>query len=102
VVRWEAGQTEPQPWHRRKVATVLDVSLAELDAMLRGPAGTPDLDTCHRRHDPRPVPAVVRQRAAEIVTAHVAGHCPYCRPGSCPRLARATALLVESGHGAGR
>jgi transcriptional regulator with XRE-family HTH domain len=34
VVRWEAGETTPQPWHRPKLAEALAVSLDKLDAML--------------------------------------------------------------------
>ena len=34
VVRWEAGETTPQPWYRPKLATALDVSLEQLDTML--------------------------------------------------------------------
>jgi transcriptional regulator with XRE-family HTH domain len=41
VVRWEAGETEPQPWLRPKLARVLEVSIEQLDALL-GEAGEPD------------------------------------------------------------
>ena len=34
VVRWEAGETTPQPWCRPKLAQALDVSVQELDTML--------------------------------------------------------------------
>jgi DNA-binding XRE family transcriptional regulator/tetratricopeptide (TPR) repeat protein len=34
VVRWEAGETTPQPWCRPKLAEALAVSVDELDAML--------------------------------------------------------------------
>jgi DNA-binding XRE family transcriptional regulator len=34
VVRWEAGETTPQPWCRPKLAEALAVSLDELDTML--------------------------------------------------------------------
>jgi DNA-binding XRE family transcriptional regulator len=34
VVRWEAGDTEPQPWLRPKIARVLQINLDELDALL--------------------------------------------------------------------
>jgi DNA-binding XRE family transcriptional regulator len=36
VVRWEAGETCPQPWCRPKLAQALDVSVEELDTMLVG------------------------------------------------------------------
>ncbi len=41
VVRWEAGDTEPQPWLRPKLARTLQVSLEQLDELL-AEAGDPD------------------------------------------------------------
>jgi len=40
VTRWESGETEPQPWHRRRLAKVLQVSIDELDELLAEGAGT--------------------------------------------------------------
>jgi transcriptional regulator with XRE-family HTH domain len=37
VVRWEAGETEPRPWQRRKIADVLDVSPERLEELLTEP-----------------------------------------------------------------
>ncbi len=34
VTRWEAGETEPQPWIRRKLARVLGVSTVRLSSLL--------------------------------------------------------------------
>ncbi|HKS99799.1 MAG TPA: helix-turn-helix transcriptional regulator [Rugosimonospora sp.] len=34
VVRWERADTEPQPWHRPKLAQVLRVSIEELSSLL--------------------------------------------------------------------
>lgn len=34
VVRWERADTEPQPWHRRRLVAVLKVSVEELTALL--------------------------------------------------------------------
>ncbi|GLY94613.1 helix-turn-helix transcriptional regulator [Actinoplanes sp. NBRC 103695] len=34
VVRWERADTEPQPWHRRKLAAALKVSVEDLAALL--------------------------------------------------------------------
>jgi transcriptional regulator with XRE-family HTH domain len=34
IVRWELGGTEPRPWHRPKLASVLKVSLDELESLL--------------------------------------------------------------------
>jgi transcriptional regulator with XRE-family HTH domain len=38
VVRWEAGQTEPQPWLRPKIARVLQVSIDQLDELIKNAA----------------------------------------------------------------
>ena len=34
MVRWERADTEPQPWHRRRLAVALKVSLEDLAALL--------------------------------------------------------------------
>src|SRR5947207_13744788 len=34
VVRWERADTEPQPWHRPRLARALKVSVEELAALL--------------------------------------------------------------------
>lgn len=34
VVRWENAETEPQPWHRARIASALGVTLEQLDDML--------------------------------------------------------------------
>jgi len=47
VVRWEAGQTEPQPWLRPKIALVLQVSIDHLDQLLAKP-GSPDMSSDER------------------------------------------------------
>jgi transcriptional regulator with XRE-family HTH domain len=39
VARWEAGETEPQPWHRPNLADALRVSVEELAALLTRAAG---------------------------------------------------------------
>lgn len=36
VARWEAGENEPHPWSRPKIAGVLHVSLKQLDDLLTG------------------------------------------------------------------
>src|SRR4051812_31944532 len=34
IVRWERADTEPQPWHRPRLAQALGISLGELDSLL--------------------------------------------------------------------
>jgi transcriptional regulator with XRE-family HTH domain len=34
IVRWEAGDTEPQPWQRPRIAEALKITLAELNGLL--------------------------------------------------------------------
>jgi transcriptional regulator with XRE-family HTH domain len=41
VGRWEAGETDPQPWHRRKLAKYLGITPAHLDGLLQT---APDAD----------------------------------------------------------
>jgi transcriptional regulator with XRE-family HTH domain len=36
VVRWESGETEPQPWIRPRLARALQLSLEQLDHLLAG------------------------------------------------------------------
>jgi transcriptional regulator with XRE-family HTH domain len=43
VQRWELGETEPQPWHRPRLAEELDVSAERLDYLLSG-GETEDVD----------------------------------------------------------
>lgn len=51
VTRWESGENEPQPWLRPKLASLLSVTLAELDALLAdAPAAASE------RHDTRSAP----------------------------------------------
>lgn len=38
VMRWEAGETKPQPWLRPKIAGVLQISLEQLDDLLESDA----------------------------------------------------------------
>ncbi|MGH3692624.1 MAG: helix-turn-helix transcriptional regulator [Pseudonocardiaceae bacterium] len=63
VMRWEAGETTPQPWCRPRLAKALDVSLDELDVMLAEgqpegrsgqlrDTGTPDELPIDPEHDP--------------------------------------------------
>ncbi|TQM15609.1 helix-turn-helix domain-containing protein [Pseudonocardia kunmingensis] len=45
VGRWESGETEPQPWARRKLTALLGLSPSRLDAVLDGePSGLAPLD----------------------------------------------------------
>ncbi|MFI7647014.1 helix-turn-helix transcriptional regulator [Micromonospora sp. NPDC049460] len=34
VVRWETAETDPQPWHRSRIASALRITLEQLDEML--------------------------------------------------------------------
>jgi len=40
--RWEAGETVPQPWARRKLAALLGVDVAHLVELLDGGTGAAD------------------------------------------------------------
>jgi tetratricopeptide (TPR) repeat protein/transcriptional regulator with XRE-family HTH domain len=65
VVRWERGETKPQPWLRSKLAAALNVSAERLEALLAAdgsaPGGPPGV--------PRQLPAAVAEfagRAEEL------------------------------------
>lgn len=45
VVRWEAGETEPQPWVRPKLSRTLQVSGAELASLLEAPGNAGEVVT---------------------------------------------------------
>ena len=45
VVRWEAGETDPQPWVRPKLSRALQVSRAELASLLEAPGNAGDVAT---------------------------------------------------------
>jgi transcriptional regulator with XRE-family HTH domain len=49
VARWERGETEPQPYVRPKLATLLDVSREELAELLTIPTVAPR-SSGSRRH----------------------------------------------------
>lgn len=42
VIRWERGETEPQPWLRPRICQVLQVSAAELHQLLDNVSDVPD------------------------------------------------------------
>jgi transcriptional regulator with XRE-family HTH domain/tetratricopeptide (TPR) repeat protein len=48
VIRWESGQSEPQPPHRPKLASDLKVSLARLDVLLLATDETREPQTAER------------------------------------------------------
>jgi transcriptional regulator with XRE-family HTH domain len=62
VVRWERADTEPQPWHRPKLADALQVSTEELAQMLADAAEVP------RRRDV-PVAAAASNSGDDLVAA---------------------------------
>lgn len=65
VVRWERGQSEPQPWTRPRLARALKISPDRLETLLT--TGGPDGPTAV----PRQLPATVADftgRAAELRT----------------------------------
>lgn len=68
VARWESGETEPQPWVRRKLAQRLGVTTDRLAELLRADTlvdSPPDLP--HRRSS-HTDPAAVRALAAQVAT----------------------------------
>jgi transcriptional regulator with XRE-family HTH domain len=45
VFRWESGESEPQPWHRPRLAAALKISPGELEEMLTPAESSPALPT---------------------------------------------------------
>jgi transcriptional regulator with XRE-family HTH domain len=74
VVRWEAGQTEPQPWLRPRIAGVLRVSIDQLDELL-AQAGGPEMSSDGRSTYAQDQPELLRGAAAvagsQLMPAHV-------------------------------
>lgn len=62
VIRWEAGESEPQPWHRPRLAKALKVPVEELARLLDGAAPPPQADPAPAI----PVLPVGSQRAREL------------------------------------
>lgn len=52
VGRWESGKSAPQPPQRRPLATALEVSLQELDALLAPPRAADRAAAGHQFSDP--------------------------------------------------
>ena len=46
-VRWEAGDTEPSPWRRPKIAYLLQVSLNHLEGLLEQTSEPAHIDAPH-------------------------------------------------------
>jgi transcriptional regulator with XRE-family HTH domain len=66
VQRWEAGHTEPQPWLRPRIATVLDVSPDHLDDLLHDPATIPLAESGTAEPDDHLIVRLDRPASAEI------------------------------------
>jgi transcriptional regulator with XRE-family HTH domain len=109
VGRWERGETDPWPQHRKRLAEVLAVSPAELDVLLDGPrAAQPSMDTVDpddfraltrnpRRTDPRAIEALSVVLAGQRTLEDVVGSQPMIQPVTA-QLAVLTPMVAES-HG---
>jgi transcriptional regulator with XRE-family HTH domain len=67
VVRWEAGETEPQPWLRPKLAHVLHVSIERLDELLAEPDALAAKRPSHVLENPTSADLVAVARLRERV-----------------------------------
>lgn len=67
VVRWERGETEPQPWKRTELAKALRVSVEQLDELLNEPSSA--------KADPGEEFAGVTERAGESGGKRLCGGC---------------------------
>lgn len=67
VARWEAGRSRPQPWLRRRLAGVLNVTIVELDRLL---SVFGDRGTGPAAQQERPSPADVSMSDRHQLTYH--------------------------------
>jgi DNA-binding XRE family transcriptional regulator len=91
VVRWESGESEPQPWLRPKIARTLQVSIEQLDELLaEGGLSESDMDE-------RLEYALTHPTSVDLVTV---GHLRHQVQQLDERYDRApsTSLLAEAGQ----
>ena len=69
VARWEAGETEPQPWLRRRLAIALRISTDQLATLLADPAPEASLGAVPiaAATSVRPDSVVVERLRAQVV-----------------------------------
>jgi transcriptional regulator with XRE-family HTH domain len=95
VIRWESGETAPQPWLRPKIASALLVSIEQLDELL-DENGLSDSDT-----DSRLDHAQRRPASADLVTVALVRD-QVQRLDERYDKAPSAALLAEAGQCLGR
>ncbi len=72
IVRWEAGETEPRPWMRPRLARALQVSVGELDGLLGDVARQRSRPDCFLVESHQFIPAYVgAERAADLASGFV-------------------------------
>jgi transcriptional regulator with XRE-family HTH domain len=86
VVRWESGDTKPQPWLRSRLAQALRVSLDELDELLTaerdGNAGAGPAA--------EPTERAVRPPTAQVAEKRSPADGSWCPPTTPPRRAKSS------------
>jgi DNA-binding XRE family transcriptional regulator/tetratricopeptide (TPR) repeat protein len=93
VVRWERGQTQPQPWLWPKLAKTLGVSADRIEKLLAG-------DPSRRALDPA-LPMVVRA-AGEVFVGRSEELTALKAAAAAARASRPTVVLVEGEAGIGK
>ncbi len=93
VVRWEAGETTPQPWSRPKLAEALAVSVDELDTML---AEGQTVEDGRSRSSSEP------QRGGELLSSDAADELPDDPVLTAPWSHRGTVEVAVVLRGGGR
>lgn len=87
IARWETGRSRPQPWMRRRLAAALNVTIVELDDLLR----CSDLDTAERPQETAP-------DSRDRLTAGADLRVDFCEVAERYDTTPSTALLADAGR----
>ncbi|MFD6752860.1 helix-turn-helix transcriptional regulator [Micromonospora gifhornensis] len=86
VVRWENAETDPQPWHRTRIASALGVTLEELDGMLTDVSVARHRGTAMRNDSHDPASSVTRFDLLHGLRAFLTGYLTPAGPAQLSAL----------------
>ncbi|MEV4827732.1 helix-turn-helix domain-containing protein [Micromonospora sp. NPDC049257] len=76
VVRWESAETDPQPWHRSRIAAAMRVTLEQLDEMLVDVSVAPPRGQIMGNGSPAPSPETARTELLTGLRAFLGNYVP--------------------------